>query len=165
MKTSRYLITLILLCLAAITRAQTANEPAPDYCKQISRDTDATTGKHTYQSPFDKICIKSEVTATGQTITINFNTHQIELSEEAGLYIKFTDGKVLRFFGQKIDHKFENTITGYNYETTLSVSPEKLEYFKTKKIAVFQIANIDVEVNDDIATQFQAYVNCIAGLK
>jgi len=165
MNKSCYLITLVLLCLAAMAKAQSTGEPPVDYCKQISRDTDATTGKHTYQSPFDKICIKSEVTTAGQTITIKFNTHQMELSEEAGLYIKFTDGKVLRFFGQKIDHKFENTLTGYNYETTLTVSLEKLEYFKTKKIAVFQIANIDVEVNEDTATQFQAYVNCIAGLK
>ncbi|OCX52666.1 hypothetical protein BEL04_14565 [Mucilaginibacter sp. PPCGB 2223] len=160
-----FLLIAVFLCLATLTRAQTADEPAVDYCKQISRDTDAAAGKHTYESPFDKMIIKSVVTSAGQTITINFNTHQMELSEEAGLYIKFTDGKALRFFGQKIDHKYENSVTGYNYETTLIVSPEKLEYFKTKKVAIFQIANIDVEVNDDTATQFQAYANCIANLK
>ena len=163
--TKYYLLTALLLCLAPIARAQTANDQQVDYCKQISRDTDATTGKHTYQSPFDKISIKSEVTAAGQIITIDFNTHEMAFSDEAGLYVKFTDGKSLRFFGQKISHQYENAITGYNYETVLTVSPEKLQYFKTKKIAIFQIASINVEVNDDTATQFMAYANCIANLK
>ena len=155
----------LLLCLSSLARAQVADDPQIDYCKQISRDTDAVTGKHTYESPFDKMIIKSVVTAAGQTITINFNTHEIAFSDEAGLYVKFTDGKSLRFFGQKIDYKYENAVTGYNYQTTLTISPEKFEYFKTKKVAIFQIASIDVEINDDTATQFMAYANCIAGLK
>jgi len=160
-----FLLIALLLCLATFARAQVTDDQQPDYCKQISRDTDATAGKHTYESPFDKMIIKSVVTSAGQTITINFNTHEMAFSDEAGLYVKFTDGKSLRFFGQKIDYKYENAVTGYNYQTTLTVSPEKLEYFKTKKVAIFQLASIDVEVSDDTATQFMAYANCIANLK
>ena len=77
------LLTILLFCFATIAKAQ---DEQPDYCKQISRDTDATAGKRTYLSPEGNIIVKSECTAAGQTITINFNVTDIPLSEETGLF-------------------------------------------------------------------------------
>ncbi len=158
-----YLLAVLLLCFATLTRAQT--EDQVDYCKMISRDTDATSGKHTYQSPEGKIWLKSEVTAAGQTITLNFNTTDMALHEEGGLFIRFSDNKTLRVFGQHITHEWVGPQTGYEYTTVLTLNTQQLEALKTKKVSIFQIATIDVELNDDAATQLQAYANCLVGLK
>jgi len=158
-----YLLVTVLLSFITLAKAQT--EEKVDYCVQISRDTDAAQGIRTYQSPEGRISIKNQVSAAGSTAAITFSTKEFALYEEEGLFIRFTDHHTLRFFGQHIEHKNYSPLSGYTYDTVLTLTPEQLEIFKTKKISVFQIASIDVEVDDDIATAFQAYVNCITGLK
>lgn len=154
--TRRSLLTILLVCLMHVAHAQT------DYCADIVRDTDKVTKVITCTGPDMSMMLKAIISGTDTAITINFNIKQMVASDEAGLYIKLDDGHTLRYFGQKITKTWLNSRDGYNYETVLSCSPAVVQQLKTKKIKVFQIAGIDVTVNEAIAEEFQADVNCIA---
>lgn len=149
---------LFLVCFIKLASAQN------NYCDDITQDTDAVKKTITWRSPENNITVKGIVTGEPQ-IWILFNIrHQSEfIAEEGGLFIRFGDGKALKYFGQPVNRKYINAHEGYYYQTDLLIKPDDLLWFKTKKITKYQIAGIDVPVSDDLAVQIQAYVICITG--
>jgi hypothetical protein len=152
----RSLFTILMVCLMHVAHAQT------DDCAGIVRDTDKVTKVITCTGPDMSMILKAVISRKDTAVTVNFNIKQIVASDEAGLYVRLDDGHVLRYFGQRITKTWLNARDGYNYETVLSCSPVVIQQLKTKKIKVFQIAGIDVTVNEAVAEEFQAYLNCIA---
>jgi len=150
------LLTVLMFSLFSTVYGQT------DYCADIIRDTDKVTKVVTCTTPDMSMALKAVINGRDTTITVNFNVKEITSTDEAGLYIKLDDGHTLRYFGQKISKTWLNSRDGYNYETVLTCGPAVVRQFKTKKIKLFQIAGIDVAVNNAIAEEFQRYLNCIA---
>ncbi len=133
-----------------------------NYCDDITRDTDAITKTTALKSPENNITVKGLMLETPQ-IWMSFNIkHQSEfISEYGGLFIRFDDGKSLKFFGQPVSRKYISARDGYFYQTDMMIKPDDLVWFKTKKITKYQIAGIDVPVTNDLAVQIQAYIICI----
>ncbi|MBW4889862.1 hypothetical protein KXQ82_09050 [Mucilaginibacter sp. HMF5004] len=153
-----FCLTLFLICFIKLVVAQN------NYCDDIVRDTDAVKKIITWKSPELNINVKAIITDTAQ-LWLNFNlTQQSEfIAEEGGLFVRFDDGKSLKFFGQRVSHKYLNARDGYYYQTDMLIKPETLVWFKTKKITKYQIAGIDVPVTPDLAIEIQAYIICITG--
>jgi len=149
------LLTVLLLCLFGTVYGQTD-------CADILRDTDKVTKAITCTAPDMSMALKAVISGGDTTITVNFNVKEIISSDEAGLYIKLDDGHTLRYFGQRITKTWLNARDGYNYETILTCGPTVVRQLKARKIKVFQIAGIDVTVNNAIAEEFQGYLNCIS---
>jgi hypothetical protein len=151
-------VTTFLICFVKLAAAQN------NYCDDITRDTDAAKKTITWHSPENNITVKGVITDVPQ-LWLRFDlTHQSEfIAEEGGLFIRFDDGKALKFFGQPVSHKYINAHMGYYYQTDMLIKPDDLVWLKTKKITKYQIAGIDVPVTDELAIQIQAYVICITG--
>jgi hypothetical protein len=150
------LLSIVLLCFISMAHAQT------DSCADVTRDTDTVSKIITLTSPDMKVMIKNVITNGIPELTLTFTTKAMEASDEAGLYIRLEDGKWLRYFGQHISRTWINSYEGYRYEATMPCNPVVLEKLKTKRITMFQIASIDVSIDDDLAGQFQGYVNCVS---
>jgi endonuclease YncB( thermonuclease family) len=154
----QFCLFVFLITLVKLATAQN------NYCDDITRDTDAVTKTITWHTPELNINIKAIVTDTAQ-LWISFNiAHQSEfIAEEGGLFIRFDDGKSLKYFGQQVSRKYLSAREGYYYQTDMPIKPNELLWFKTKKITKYQIAGIDVPVTADLATEIQAYLICITG--
>jgi len=149
------LMLLLLLCIARLAHAQGTD------CTGISRDTDKVSHTITCISPEMNLILKKVISGTDTSYTLNCNVKQMAASEEMGLYIRLEDGHTLRYFGQKVSHTWLNARDGYNYETILNCNRTVVEALKSKKVVLFQIAGIDVTVNEAIAEEFQNYVQCM----
>jgi hypothetical protein len=152
----QFCLTVLLITIIKLAAAQN------NYCDDITRDTDAVKKTVTWRTPALNINIKAVITDTPQ-VWISFNIkHQSEfMAEEGGLFLRFDDGKALKFFGQPVNHKYINAREGYYYQTDMMMKQSNLLWLKTKKITKYQIAGIDVPVTNDLATEIQAYILCI----
>ncbi|WP_295655079.1 hypothetical protein [uncultured Mucilaginibacter sp.] len=157
----RYWLAALFTLLMHVASAQN------NYCDDLSRDTDAVSKAISWRSPDLNISLKSTLTDTTVQVWANFNIKQQSefIAEENGLFIRFDDGKSLRFFGQRVTRKYISAREGFFYETSLLLNPKNYEWFKTKKITKFQIAGVDVDIADDLAVQIESYAICMSGMK
>jgi len=153
-----FCLTFFSICFIKIVVAQN------NYCDDITRDTDAVKKTITWRTPELNINIKAIITEKPELwISFNLKRQSEFIAEEDGLFIRFDDGKSLKYFGQRVSRKYISAHEGYYYQTDMLLKPDDLLWLKTKKITKYQIAGIDVPVTNDLAVEIQAYIICITG--
>ena len=154
---ARFWLTVFLTCFINIAVFAQNN-----LCDDITRDTDVVKKSAIWTTPALNITIKVVMLNIPQ-VWVNFNVKHLSefISDSDGLFIRFNDGKSLRYFGQMIAHKYISTREGYFYQTDKQLTTDEIQWFKNKKISKYQIAGIDVPVTNELATQIQAYMACI----
>ena len=103
------------------------------------------------------------------SVGIIFQSTNLDANYDAhGIYIKFDDGTFLRYPGRPIDCTYLNSDDHYKFEGSLSIdlhmTPQDLEFFKTKKVVKFMLADKEVNVDDKFAVKFRNAVNCILAM-
>ena len=138
-----------------------------NYCDDLVADTDKVRGAVTLRTPEANIMLRRIQADGKEEVWVNFNIRHLSefVMEEGGLFIRFEDGRMLRYFGQRVKHTFLSVRDGYVYETDLRLGADEVALLRSKKIKKFQVAGIDVPVTDELATQVEAYVICLEGTK
>lgn len=154
----------LILGSFAFAKAQT------DYCKDITRRVDSALNKITYSSPYNFLSIDRSIRTFGVFTYIYFQAKSQNANYNAvGIIVQFTDGTYWKDLGTKVDCSYQNTEVGYFFIATTGFStadiPDKFMDFKLKKIKKIELGNIDIDVSDEDATKFMAYVNCIVAIK
>ena len=142
-------------------------------CKDVERKIDEMKGDTTFFSPnmngVNKLFMFKDGHGELKVVGIVFETTNLDANYDAhGIYIKFDDGTFLRYPGRPINCTYLNSDDHYKFEGSLSIdlhmTPQDLEFFKTKKVVKFMLADKEVNVDDKFAVKFRNAVNCILAM-
>lgn len=145
------------------------NYPVNYLCSKIEKEKDDFTNELRFSSPLmsgreilpmtihkyinkGKSTFYLSLSVTGNTVNVNKN----------GVIILFQDGtKWTR--ASKID--VESGSSGFDYSTFITLTPNDIMTFSTKKIKKFRLYIYDKEVNSSDADKFKLYTECIKNAK
>lgn len=131
----------------------------------VTKTVDEMKGLTTYESPqsesiqFTKI-IKPSSTFSALTFYIRKSATD---DKQQTVYIKFDDGKILNF--QAATSVAKESHDDYIYFNSIPLTPDNIKTFKEKKIVKFQVADVDVMVDNPLGVSVNTWVNNLENLK
>lgn len=118
-----------------------------------------------YQSSqTESIQVIKTIDSNGPSTTLMFHIYKGTIGNNQQIvYVKFNDGQVVNFPSSTIYGQTDPS--EYLYSCTITLNSDNIKNFKDKKIVKFQIADVDVLVNDVLGTDVNAWINSLDSLK
>jgi hypothetical protein len=132
----------------------------------IKKTVDELHGTTTYTSDIDPnsplITVSKISDKTHSSFTINFMIwNQVLDTNQKGLFIKFSDGSILRLPNQLVHAGYVHGNLGYSYTTLLRINSKNINRLTSKKIIKYAVGDTEAEVPDNWAKKYITYINCI----
>lgn len=153
------IILLALLLSVIICQAQ-------DPCKGITKEVKELQGRVSYFTPF----ILSPVRVSISKIFVNGTSlflatfgiyHNYADYNAHGLYIKFSDGSIIKDEDVKADCTYEGH-EGYYYFSYIKLTDDNIDKFKTLSIVKYGISDMERDVNDKSGDRIKGWINCLS---
>ncbi len=161
------IILLFFLFIASLNFAKAQTDPCADIKKTREEENKVTS----YASPIlghirlnKKLLDNEPVYGVSFYIVFSFNIKNADYDAQ-GVWVTFADGTIWKVPAPAISCSYLNIDYGYNLLAVGMLEDKDPEQFKAKKVVKIRIGNHEIDIDDDYATKFMAYVKCIDDMK
>lgn len=158
-----------LLILSVILCSNSYGQQSNDLCDSlVTREIDEMEGSisyhYTYPSLGNVLLEPYKLIIPRKKVSWSFINFQVYDSSprytEENLYIKFENGKIIRYDGKKIKCKYVGN-GRYSYSTDLEINEELFKYLSTEKILKITLGIITEDVPVETSEKLIKGINCI----
>jgi hypothetical protein len=134
-----------------------------DYSKDIKKVVDELKGEIEYSSPYgDAYVTKMIKPGEPKITTLILHAEGIMSNYSAkGVFIKFEDGKVLRYPELKVNCIYNQYKDRSTFAGALTIDSENYEYFTTKKIVEFSLDDNKSKLSKRDADRLLSYIKVV----